>query len=99
MQSLSVPILVLATACARLPHGSPEVGNTPLGCYRATPALTYSASGAHERGDSAWAVLELVADGKIRRPSLQRQPAIDDLLHWKLTNDTLRLIVSYAGVG
>lgn len=64
----------------------------PEGCYVATPALTYSATGNPERGDSSWAVLHLRESGVARRPLLQ--PRIDARSAWRIAGDTLELIVS-----
>ena len=67
----------------------PRVGGEPAGCYRATPALTYSATGAPERDDSAWAIVRLFPDGKARRPLLT--PWEDGRSAWTFKNDTLHL--------
>lgn len=62
------------------------------GCYFATPALTYSASGNPERGDSSWAVLHLRASGVAIRPLLRK--GNDARSTWRWVGDTLELIVS-----
>lgn len=67
-----------------------DVRRDPIGCYRATPALTYSATGAPEQGDTSWAIVRLMSDGKAARPL---RPARDDLRSsWQSEGDTLRAV-------
>jgi len=65
---------------------------TPIGCYRSTPGLTYSASGAPERGDSSWSILQLHEGGTAGRPLLSK--GRDARSQWRLAGDTLRVVLS-----
>jgi hypothetical protein len=62
-------------------------GQAAIGCYRATPALTYSAFGEPERGDTSWAILRLSSDGRARRPLLRGN--YDGSSRWSWRRDTL----------
>ena len=84
----------------RAPRAMPpikSVGGDPVGCYRATPALTYSATGRPEHGDTAWAIVRLFLDGTASRPLLSR--AVDNRGKWTLRNDTLTVLVFDGLVG
>jgi hypothetical protein len=58
-----------------------------VGCYIAKPALTYSATGGPERGDTAWAYVQLSANGMARRPLLRNDA--DRRSSWLIQGDTL----------
>ena len=67
-------------------------GGPPVGCYVASPALTYSATGVPERGDSTWAAVRLDSGGRARRPL---RPVLgDNRSRWRFESDTLHLLVS-----
>lgn len=77
-------------ACAHSTRRTDDVRRDPTGCYRAEPALTYSATGAPEQGDTSWAYVRLMSDGKAARPL---RPARDDLRSsWQADGDTLRVL-------
>jgi hypothetical protein len=57
------------------------------GCYTASPALTYSATGEPEHGDTSWAYVRLSADGKARRPLLSTDH--DRGSSWTIDGDSL----------
>lgn len=67
------------------------------GCYHASPAFTYSAFGGPEHGDTAWAIVQLAAGGRARRPLLRSNSM--DISHWRMTGDTLDLVLSDGLVG
>ncbi len=83
--------IVTSTAATAMQRAS------PVGCYTATPALTYSAAGVLEQGDSAWTVVQLLANGKARRPLLQQSR--DSRSSWSMQRDTLTLLVFDGLVG
>ena len=88
----------LAIAAVLLPSGAgAQARQRVVGCYFATPALTYSARGEPERGDSSWAVVVLGENGKLRRPLLR--PSLDRHSSWKMVGDTLKLTVHDGLVG
>ena len=80
---------------------APESAQTPLGCYRFDRPVSYSASGERERADSAWYVIELLAEGAVSRPYLdsRRQAMFAARSAWSLSGDTLRLRVFDGLVG
>jgi CubicO group peptidase (beta-lactamase class C family) len=88
---------VLLVAMPLIAQGSRRATSNPVGCYRATPALTYSAYGSPESGDSSWAYVSLTADGKARRPMLQ--PSRDAASKWSQRRDTLLVRVHDMLVG
>ena len=69
-----------------------------VGCYFATPALTYSATGGAERGDTAWAVVRLLTGGSAYRPLLLNRGR-DRASRWLMAGDTLVLTVFDGLVG
>jgi hypothetical protein len=72
--------------------------DAPDRCLRARPALTYSAApGAPEAGDSSWAIVALLADGRANRPFLS--PRHSSRSTWRIAGDTLRLRVFDGLVG
>ena len=80
---LAFALFGISQACAQ---DIPEV----VGCYLAEPALTYSAAGNLERGDSSWSRAELLADGTARRPLLKAR--YDRGSTWRIEGDTLHVI-------
>jgi hypothetical protein len=60
-----------------------------VGCYVAKPALTYSATGGPERGDTSWAYAQLSANGKARRPLLRSDH--DGMSSWRAEGDSLHV--------
>ena len=86
-----------ATAAALTAPAVAPVRADTIGCYWASPPLTYSTTGAPERGDSAWAIVRLVAGGAARRVLLR--PSRDGQSNWEMVNDTLVLTVSDGLVG
>lgn len=80
-------LILLGAGCAH--HVAPSVANRrePIGCYVAAPALTYSATGAPERGDTSWALVRFDADGRATRPL--RRLADDLRSSWRVEGDTL----------
>ena len=82
-------VTCLLVASPLLAQGSRRATANPVGCYRASPALTYSAYGQPESGDSSWAYVSLTADKKARRPMLQ--PSRDAGSEWSQSRDTLKL--------
>jgi hypothetical protein len=60
-----------------------------VGCYVAKPALTYSAMGEPERGDTSWAYAQFAANGQVRRPLLRSD--LDRRSSWKVEGDTLHV--------
>ena len=91
-------LLIGALAAAGKAQGPDSVRVAAvIGCYHATPPLTYSASGGPERGDTAWAILRLSAGGIASRPLPRlRQDAFSK---WWLNRDTLflQLMDGFAG--
>jgi hypothetical protein len=77
--------------------GHAQKRQSVVGCYFASPALTYSAKGEPEHGDSSWAVVVLGEDGRVRRPLLR--PFLDRNSSWKTVGDTLKLVVHDGLVG
>jgi len=63
-----------------------------IGCYVAKPALTYSATGEPERGDTSWAYAQLSANGIARRPLLRAN--VDRRSSWRVEDDTLHVTFS-----
>jgi hypothetical protein len=69
-----------------------------IGCYRVTPAFTYSAFGAPDGADTTWAVLRLFADSIARRPLRRRDYDVQS--RWWFDADTLVVRVQdLVGVG
>jgi hypothetical protein len=68
-----------------------------VGCYLATPALTYSAEGKLERGDSSWSHVQLSDNGKARRPLLR--PTRDQRSDWRVDGNMLHVTFSDGLVG
>ena len=60
-----------------------------VGCYVAKPALTYSAAGGPERGDTSWAYAQFSANGQASRPLLRSD--LDRNSSWKVVGDTLHV--------
>ena len=91
----SIRLAVSAFAFVHQVLGTPML--QPRRCYVATPAFTYSATGARERGDSAWAVVQLMPNGVALRPLL---PAgRDPRSTWSVRGDTLFLTLFDGLVG
>lgn len=67
------------------------------GCYVANPALTYSATGKPEHGDSSWALVRLSAYGLTERPLLKDH--FDRRSSWTFDHDSLRVTFSDGLVG
>jgi hypothetical protein len=63
-----------------------------IGCYIAKPALTYSATGEPERGDTSWAYAQLSPKGVARRPLLHAN--VDRRSSWRIEDDTLHVTFS-----
>ena len=65
-------------------------------CLRFMQPIGYSASGALEKGDTAWYVLQLRDSGKVARPLFPRpqREAWTRSSRWTSTGDTLRIRVS-----
>lgn len=91
MKELAVLFIALCSgACLHAAPRTHYVRRDPVGCYRATLALTYPATGGREQGDTSWANVQLMSDGKAARPL---RPARDDLKSsWQSEGDTLRVI-------
>lgn len=68
-----------------------------VGCYVASPAMTYSATGEREQGDSAWAVVRLDSGGVASRPRLAARN--DNRSKWTLRHDTLEVLLFDGLVG
>ena len=63
--------------------------NRVVGCFVAQPALTYSATGEPEHGDTSWAYAQFSANGKVRRPLLRSD--VDRSSSWRVEGDTLHV--------
>ena len=102
-QAARVPLLLAvlllpSSAHAQLTELNLARPMSPDRCLRARPALTYSAApGAPERGDSTWAIVGLLSDGRVTRPLLP--PRHSRRSQWRMAGDTLRLRVSDGLVG
>ncbi|HJQ55200.1 MAG TPA: nuclear transport factor 2 family protein [Gemmatimonadaceae bacterium] len=88
-----------AACCALIPLTLVNVGrasaqSAPLvvGCYVTTPALSYSASGTPEKGDTSWSHLKLSANGVARRPLLRN--VLDARSSWSVHHDSLSVTLS-----
>jgi hypothetical protein len=68
-----------------------------VGCYVARPALTYSAMGGPEGGDTTWADVQFSAHGEARRPLLRSN--LDRNSSWRIKDDTLIATFSDGLVG
>lgn len=66
---LLAPAVAVTPALAQLPTTVDRF--QPVGCFLASPALTYSAFGNVEGRDTSWAILRLSRDGRARRPLLR----------------------------
>ena len=93
--SLLFSLVLCAPAMGQQPDSVRRM--EPVGCYRTTPALTYSAWGQPERGDTSWAVLRLLADGRASRPLLRYSH--DRNSRWGWRADTLIVVVHDGLVG
>jgi len=78
-------------------HVVPTAPADTVGCYLATPHLTYSAFGEPERGDNAWSILRLERNGSAKRPLLR--PWYDRNSRWGYRSDSLVVVVHDGLVG
>ena len=93
--------LVVATGGCGSAHGVFMNRATTPQCLRFMHPIGYSASGALEKGDTAWYVLQLRDSGKVDRPlfpRLQRDRWAQSS-RWTSTGDTLRISVFDGLVG
>lgn len=91
---MRLPVALVALAVAALRPSFRQEAPLP-GCYRVTPALGYVANGRPERADSAWGILQLLANGKVARPLLQQWSVFKQQTStWQFKSDTLK-----AGLG
>lgn len=89
--------LALGAAACATATGNAVAPATLAGCWRATPPLTYSATGGPERGDSSWAFLLLERNGRASRPLVA--PGRDAMSTWRLSLDTLVVVLGDGMVG
>ena len=89
-------VFLLAAGCLASSRG---VIGGPVGtveCLRFKQPLGYSASGARERGNAMWYVLQLADSGRIARPLFPKRQREQwtDLSRWTIKGDTLLIRVS-----
>jgi len=83
----SAVLVGVAILAGRVAHA--QNTSRVVGCYVAEPALTYSATGGPERGDTSWAYAQFSANGKARRPLLRND--VDRNSSWRVEGDTLHV--------
>ena len=95
---LALLLLAAGRARAQSPSREPAQPPTPDRCFRARPALTYSATGIPEQGNTdPWSLVEFRADGRVGRPLLPLRHS--ERSRWRVLGDTLRLRLSDGLVG
>ena len=92
--------IALCVSIAISAHGQDTLRTqrrNPVGCYRATPFLTYSANGEPDGRDTSWAFVRLSADGSALRPLVGR--VRDSRSNWTSHKDTLFILLFDGLVG
>lgn len=69
-----------------------RTGTKVVGCYAASPALTYDRSGIPALGDSSFALVQLMRGGRATRPLVRKGPM--PIGTWRFVADTLQIVVA-----